>query len=215
MIAAALQPRKLVGGAAVLFLHLLVIAALLSATRWSAHPAIQTKEIILHLIAPKVQPKIKAKIATRKPIARKALPAFVPPPAFTPPAQATAPVLNGLRNQLFGCSPDQLATTTPEERAACASASLGPRYDPGATDYRDHTDRSQSAALWTRDRARKNAPLLLPCMSPQGFSPLYTAMCAAKTALKGKYDPEEQMGYQDLPDQVVNEGDTRMAPVPH
>jgi len=219
MIAAvrALEPRRLAGGAAVLILHLVVIAALLSTTRWTPSLIAEPKEIILHLIAP---PK-KAEAEKKKPAAekpksiRQPAPAFVPPPDFAIPKQSTAPALNGLNRQLFGCTPDQLATATPEERAACASASLGPRYDPGATDYRDHTDRSKSAAQWARDRARRNAPMLLPCMSPDGFSPLYTAYCLAKTAVTGKLEGEEQRGYQDQPDHIANEGDTRMAPVPH
>lgn len=217
MIAASFEPRKLAGAAAVLILHLIAIAALLSATRWhDLHIAAQ-KEIILQLITPKAPAKPKPpKTQTAKPkSAREPAPAFVPPSTFTPPPSSTAPALNGLNHQLFGCSPDQLATATPEERAACASASLGPRYDPGATDYRDHTNRSKNAAQWARDRARKNAPLLLPCMSPDGFSPLYTAYCLAKTAVTGKIDTEGQRGYQDTPDHIANEGDTRMAPVPH
>ena len=196
----AFEPRRLVGGAAVLLLHLLVILALLSTTRWTVHQIAEPKEIILNLIAPKPTPKIEEKKVPAKSLRpiHQAVPAFVPPPAFTPPP-STAPALNGLNHQLFGCTPDALALATPEERAACASASLGPRYDPGATDYRDHTDRSKSAAQWTRDRARKNAPLLLPCMSPDGWSPLYTAYCLAKTAVTGKLEGESQRGYQDKP----------------
>lgn len=219
MIAAvqAFEPRKLAGGAAVLLLHLFVILALLSITRWSVPPIAEPKEIILNLITPKPIPKIdeKKKPATKPKAVHEPAPAFVPPPRFTPQTPSTAPALNGINRQLFGCTPDALASATPQERAACASASLGPRYDPGATDFRDHTDRSKSAAQWARDRARKNAPLLLPCMSPAGFSPLYTAYCLAKTAVTGKLEGEDQMGYQDLPDHIANEGDTRMAPVPH
>lgn len=216
MIAAvqALERRKLAGGFAVLVLHLLIIAALLSATRWNEHRSEQTREIILNLITPKPLPKPMKETPSRKP-APKPAPAFVPPSTFTPPSNNSVPQLNGLNRQLFGCSPDRLATATAEERAACASASLGPRYDPGATDYRDHTDRSKSAVQWARDRARKNAPLLLPCMSPDGWSPLYTAYCLAKTAVTGKLEGESQKGYQDKPDHIANEGDTRMAPVPH
>jgi len=218
MIAAvqALEPRKLAGGLAVLVLHLLVIAALLSATRWNELQSEQSKEIILHLITPKRLPEPVKQIPLPKPAtAPRSAPAFVPPATFTPPPDTTVPQLNGLNRQLFGCSPDQLATATAQERAACASASLGPRFDSGATDYRDHTDRSKSAVQWARDRARKNAPLLLPCMSPDGWSPLYTAYCLAKTAVTGKLEGESQKGYQDKPDYIANEGDTRMAPVPH
>jgi hypothetical protein len=148
MIAAAqaLEPRRVVGGLAVLVLHLLIIAALLSATRWNEQKSEQTKEIILNLITPRPLPKPAKETPPRKPAAaQKPAPAFVPPAAFTPPPDTAMPQLNGLNRQLFGCSPDRLAAATAQERAACASASLGPRYDPGATDYRDHTDRSKSA----------------------------------------------------------------------
>src|SRR5690242_8567511 len=190
MIAAVqtLEPRKLAGGAAVLLLHLLVIAALLSTTRWSPQQIAGPKEIILRLIAPKTAPKHNEKKspAAKPEIAREPAPAFVPPPAFTPPAESSSPPLNGLNRQLFGCTPDRLATATPEERAACASASLGPRYDPSATDYRDHTDRAHQAARWARERARKNAPALLPCMNPAAANPFYTLACLGKAAMDGK-----------------------------
>jgi hypothetical protein len=217
MIAAALEPRKLAGAAAVLILHLIAIAALVSATHWHGSYTGTPKEIILHLITPKAPAKPEAqKARIAKPEAdHKPAPAFVPPSTFTPPSSSTAPPLNGLNRQLFGCAPDQLATATPEERAACASASLGPTYDPGATDWRDHTNRSKNAAQWARDRARKNAPLLLPCMSPQaaGVS-LYTLYCLGKAAMTGKFDKTDP-DYGDMPDHIANEGDTRMAPVPH
>jgi hypothetical protein len=212
-------PRKLAGAALVLLLHLLAILALISATRWYAQKAEGGREIILHLIAP---PKPQtSQTALAKPEKKIPLPKIVrePVPATTIntplPQIPTAPSLNSLNQQLFGCTPDALASATPEQRSACASASLGPRFDPHAMDYRDHTDRSKSAAQWARDRARKNGPLLLPCMSPQGWSPLYTAMCLAKTAVTGKLEGESQYGYQDVPQSVPNEGDTRMAPVPH
>ncbi|HEY4124177.1 MAG TPA: hypothetical protein VGM36_06150 [Rhizomicrobium sp.] len=219
MIAAvqAFEPRKLVGGAVVLILHLLVIAALLAATRWNGHQSEQTKEIILNLIAPKPLPKAEEKkpAPDKKTALPKHAPAFVPPATFIPPVNNSVPQLNGLNRQLFGCSPDQMATATAEERAACASASLGPQFDSGATDYRDHTDRSKNRVQWARDRARKNAPLLLPCMSPQAMGvSIYTLYCLGKAAVTGKFDKDDP-GYQDMPDHIANEGDTRMAPVPH
>ena len=218
MIAAvrAFELQKLAGGAAVLLLHLLVIAALLSTTNWTIRQIAQPREIILRLLAPKTAPKPEEKkVAPAKlPPTGKAAPAFVPPSTFEPPADNPVPQLNGLNRQLFGCTPDQLATATAEERAACASVSLGPRYDSAATDYRDHTGRSKDAALWARDRARKNAPLLLPCMNPQGFSPLYTLYCLGKSAVEGKVDTRAQLNYADKPEQIhiPNNGDPPSAP---
>jgi hypothetical protein len=210
-------PRKLAGAAAVLLLHLLAILALLSATRWYAQKPGEGREIILNLIVPpkpQTKPEELAKPQTKIPPPKRQT---VPSTTINTPVPEipTAPSLNGLNQQLFGCTPDALASATPEQRSACASASLGPRFDPHAMDYRDHTDRSKSAAQWARDRARKNSPMLLPCMSPQGFSPLYTAYCLAKTAVTGKLEGESQYGYQDVPQSAPNEGDTRMAPVPH
>jgi len=209
----AFEPRKFAGGAIVLALHLLVIAMLLRATQWHAEPATVVKEIIIHLIAPPKPPQSKPE-EEKKIAPRTESPSTARPYSFTPPTTLPAMPSSGLNQQLFGCTPDQLATASPEQRAHCASASLGPRYDPSATDYRDHTDRSKNTAQWFRDRARKNAPMLLPCMSPAGFSPLYTAYCLAKTAVAGKLEGESQFGYQDMPDHQVNEGDTRMAPTP-
>ena len=214
----ALQPRRLAGGTAVALLHLVVIVLLLHATQRHVQPAPSVKEIILRLVA---QPQMRGppmhksgKSEERSARPRRILPAENPHgSSFKSFEKVPAMPSSGLSQQLFGCSPDQLATATAEQRARCAS--LGPQYDAGATDYRDHTDRSKSAALWFRDRARKNAPLLLPCMSPAGWSPLYTAYCLAKSAVTRKLDPEEQPGYQDMPDHAVNEGDTRLAPTPH
>jgi hypothetical protein len=203
MIAAlqALEPRRLAGGLAVLVLHLLIIAALLSATRWNEQQSEQTREIILHLIAPKRLPEPAKKIPLPKPITAPK-PAFVPPATFSPPPDNTMPQLNGLNRQLFGCAPNQLAAATAQERAACASASLAPHYDPHATDYRDHTDRSKDAVRWARGRARKNGPMLLPCANPQSIIDTFGLgglLCLAKAARDGKFDPDMQPGYADKP----------------
>ncbi|HWA31254.1 MAG TPA: hypothetical protein VG867_09145 [Rhizomicrobium sp.] len=209
------QPRRIAGGVIVLALHLLAVAMLLRATQWHAEPATSAKEIIMRLIALPKPPQSKPEEKKKIPPQQVRAPASPYGYSFTPPETLPAAPPSGLNQQLFGCAPDQLAAATAEERAYCASASLGPRYDPTATDYHDHTDRSKNAAQWFRDRARKNAPMLLPCMSPGGFSPLYTAYCLAKTAVTGKLEGESQFGYEDMPDRQPNEGDTRMAPTPH
>ena len=208
--------RKFAGAAAVLLFHILVIAAFLSVTRWNDYSAREAREIVLHLVVPQTpKPKEVAKPYRKIAVPRSTSGYSPPATSFVLPETMTAPAMNGQGGQLFDCKADQLATATPQQRAACAAASLSPRYDPNDVDFRDHTDRSKNAMQWARDRARKNAPLLLPCMSPGMFDPVYTAYCLGKTALQGKIDPESQPGYQDLPDHVLNEGDTRMAPAPH
>jgi hypothetical protein len=208
--------RKSAGATTVLLFHILILAAFLSATRWNDYPAKERREIVLYLVTPQTpKPKEVAK-APRKIAGPRGTFSYSPPAtSFVLPETMTAPAMNGQSGQFFDCKADQLATATQQQRTACAAASLSPRYDPNDVDFRDHTDRSKNAVQWARDRARKNAPLLLPCMSPGMFDPVYTAYCLGKTALQGKIDPESQPGYQDLPDHVVNEGDTRMAPTPH
>lgn len=207
--------RRFGGFAAVLAFHVAIVAAFLNATQWRDHHDTQIREIVLHLVMPPVQRPEPLTKNPKRAAVRRTEPNSSPPAFFVPPSILNAPTANGLNRRFFDCSPEQLMAATPEQRAACASASLAPRYDPGAVDYRDHTDRSKSAALWAEDRARKNAPFLLPCMSPGGFNPLYTAYCLSKSALQGKVDPKDQPGYEDMPEHAVNEGDTRMATAPH
>jgi hypothetical protein len=102
----------------------------------------------------------------------------------------------GLNQSLFGCDGTNREALTPQERAHCAAAPYG--MHPGnGVDWRDHTPDSRYAALWAQGRDRKNAPLLLPCMSPVGFSPLAVAACAAKAVVEGRIKPDEQSSYAD------------------
>jgi len=105
---------------------------------------------------------------------------------------APSPSLDGLHGSLFGCA--DLDKLSPEERARCGSALAVP---DNSVDFRDGVNRSRSAALWEQRRERKNAPLLLPCMNPNGFSPLGTALCLAKSAAEGGFKPDEQPSYAD------------------
>jgi hypothetical protein len=202
--------RRTAGAALVLLLHIALVAALINAISETPRIAQAEREIMLQFLPPPNKPKpLPGHRSEGRP--SPALPDYHG--ITLPPAAPEAPSLGGLGRSLFGCSPENLANLPPDERTRCAAAmAMGPG---NSVDFRDHVNRSADAALWERDRARKNSPFLLPCMSPQGFSPLYTAYCAAKTALDGKFDPEDQLGYQDLPDHTVNEGNTRMAPVPH
>ena len=78
-----------------------------------------------------------------------------------------------------------------------------------SVDFRDHVNRSADAAHWERGRARKNNPLLLPCMNPQaaGIS-LGTLLCLGEGAVEG-FDLDNQPGYGDTPTvtHVPNNGD--------
>ncbi len=204
--------NKVIGATFVALLHLALIAALMNAIT-NTPPIVPAAHEIIMRFLPRMLPEKPeaARPAEHRPAGRQA-PALPDYRGITiPSAPSEAPSLGELHRSLFGCTDGERSDLSPAERAHCANTFA--RDD--SVDIRDGTTRSRAAALWERDRQRRNAPFLMPCMSPQGFSPLYTAYCAAKTALDGKIDPEDQLGYQDLPDHTVNEGDTRMAPVPH
>ncbi len=193
--------------AAVLLLHAVIVLALLAYSNERivrVQPVLQ--EIVLRFQAlPKPSPP-------RRP-GRGAV-------QLSGPAQALpdyrgivipdAPVSPELRQSLFGCTDGERSDLSPAERARCANAFA--RDD--SVDIHDGTTRSRAAALWERGRQHKDAPLLLPCMSPQGFSPLYTALCAAQTAVDGKYDPDDKPGYfdQQTTVHVANGGDPPNSP---
>jgi len=100
---------------------------------------------------------------------------------------------------------------TPEQQAACASASSGMKRDD-SVDFADHTNRVRDAALWARQKARKNGPLLLPCASTQSiYATLSTATlaCLANGAINGM-DLDARPMYGDKPQDeghVPNNGD--------
>jgi hypothetical protein len=133
--------------------------------------------------------------------------------AFTVPAMKDndAKALQGLGRALFDCRPENLSTLTPEEQADCASASSGMKKDD-SVDFADHSDRVRDAALWARQKARKNGPLLLPCASTQSiYATLSTATlaCLADGAINGM-DLDARPMYGDKPKDeghVPNNGD--------
>jgi hypothetical protein len=193
--------RRLVGAGVVAALHVAIIAALLALSheRIVVPRAAPSGELIWFLppppkkivapVKPDAAPQPRATLSAP----RNPLPDYrgitIPD---APPAAAAAPSLGGLHGTLFGCA--DLDKLSPEERVRCGSALAVP---DNAVDFHDGVNRSRSAALWERGRLRKNAPLLLPCMNPNGFSPLATALCLAKSAATGELKPDEQPSYAD------------------
>ncbi len=102
-----------------------------------------------------------------------------PPPrtVFIPPTKPAAPVFRalaplppdvptdakGLALSLFGCTPENLANLTPEQRAHCteapAMASFGGRID---APFQEH---ALEAARWRAAVAERNTPLAVPCIT--------------------------------------------------
>ncbi len=117
--------------------------------------------------------------------------------AEPPPAAAT----DGLGHALFDCQGQDLSRLSAERRAHCAGSIFAAH--PGSDDdVREPRERSVAAARWARGRARKNAPLLLPCMSPQAAGiGLGTLLCLGKGAIDG-FDLDAMPGYGDSSEQV-------------
>jgi hypothetical protein len=187
---------RLVSLGAVAALHVAIIAALLTPSheKVAVPRAVPSEELIWFL-----PPRPKKPVAAPKPaeaLPEAAISAPTPLPDYRgimiPNGLPAAPSLRGLHGTLFGCA--NLDKLSPEERARCGSALAVP---DNTVDFRDGVNRSRSAALWEHGRERKNAPLLLPCMNPNGFSPLGTALCLAKSAAEGSFKPDEQPSYAD------------------
>ena len=162
------------------------------------------------LAPPKPQPGLKPQEHERPQTGRPE-PAIVLPRSdhsiTLPPA-----ALKQLGQSLFGCAPEKLVGLTAEERARCHNErGLGPDNND---DFSDRSARIPGAALFAREKTVKNVPLLLPCMNPYGFAPLYTLGCAAKTLMDGKYDPNARPVYGDKPEAPSNPGGFPSKPLP-
>jgi hypothetical protein len=197
----AMPLRKLASAGGVVVLHMLVLMMWL--THVDVRRAAMPRETILYL-AP-LQKPAAPKPATPPRAPRPAVHVQPLPDAhaITVPTfkDSVAPPLPGLGRSLFGCRPENYANLSPEEQAACASASNGPRFD-GTPDFRDRSDRVSGAALWARQKARKNGPLLLPCASPNGIGVgIGTALCLGGLIAHG-VKPDKQPIYGDRPQDV-------------
>lgn len=205
--------RRTGGAGLVLLLHLMAIAFLLRATMPAVqHVSVAPDGTVWFVLPPRVKPQ---------PV--RVVPAPTAPPhstRFAVPRNAitTAPIVPNITTHgdlhalLFDCAPENLANLPPEQRAQCLNAP-GSTKPPSDTEvYAEHPTRSHDAAHWARGRARKDAPFLLPCASPDSilatFS-LATLLCLAKAAKQGKFDLDELPGYGDKPEaiQTPNGGD--------
>jgi len=199
--------RKISGAAAVTVLHIAFIAALLNATimRDTVRPV--SRETILFLQPPNPQIKRFA------PPVRRIVPAFTRQSwqgITLPQANETAKA-PGLGFQLFDCRIENISKLTEERRVLCAELSSGLKPD-GSVGFVDRSARVRGAALWARQKARKNVPGLLPCTSNRSiYATLSTAtlFCLAKGAISGM-DLDARPMYGDKPEEeshLPNNGD--------
>ncbi len=200
--------RKVFGAAAVLVLHIAVVAILLRATivRGIFIPA--SHETILFL-----PPLPKPEIRHVEPPARRTMPTFNLQHyrGFTlPQTNEDSKAHPALGFQLFDCRIENISRLTEEQRALCAKSSTGPK--PGdSVDFADHTGRARDAVRWAREKQRKNQPLLLPCASSQSIYATLsteTILCLAHGAIGG-FDVDAGPIYGERPEEthVPNGGD--------
>jgi hypothetical protein len=201
--------RRIASAGAVLVLHLIVLALWLNAST-AVRPKNAPLETILYLSPPK--PEIKPTVPAMPQPKAHAL-TLPDRSAIAVPAMKDndAKALQGLGRALFDCRAENLSKLTPEQQAGCASASSGMKKDD-SVDFADHTNRVRDAALWARQKARKNGPPLLPCASTQSiYATLSTATlaCLANGAINGM-DLDARPMYGDKPEDeghIPNNGD--------
>ncbi|HTT99411.1 MAG TPA: hypothetical protein VMF58_15285 [Rhizomicrobium sp.] len=213
--------RKAFGAAAVVILHVAIVAVLLNATMVQRMFRAAPRETILYLQPlqkPQAKPQVVPPPKRAESSARRTAPVVIPQAVHSPtsPAPTVGPASKAESvpgYQLYDCRTANLAKLTPEARAACAKAQIGPKQDKGdAVDYADHTNQIPGHERWAREKARKNAPTLLPCASNQSAfvtASTATILCLAKGAING-FDLDDQPGYDDKPNEeshVPNNGD--------
>lgn len=198
---------RAVAGGMVLLLHALAIGLFIANDRIS----VPLRETILNLpvwAPPKIMeaPPLPPREGTRP---RATSPMPDNPFVFTPNRGAITitPGARGLGG-LLNCSGD-ISKLPDEQQQACARRLYGEPLGDNAPDYRDRSNTIPGAPRWAREKAKKNAPPLLPCMSPQaaGIS-LGTLLCLGDGLING-FDPLNQPGYMDKPEDLhtPNNGD--------
>jgi hypothetical protein len=212
--------RKISGAVAVAVLHIAIVAVLLNATivQRIFKPAPRETILLLPpLPKPQAASQVKPEIKRVAPPTRTIVPALnlqnstsVTLPQ-TPPGAATANSIPGFK--LYDCREKNLSKLSEDQRAACAKAQVGPKEEKGDDlDYADHSDQIPGAERWAREKARKNAPPLLPCASNQSIAATASAAtiaCLANGVING-FDLDAQPSYGERPEDeghVPNNGD--------
>lgn len=207
-----ISAHRVAGAAIVLALHVAIALVLLHAIHVVRRPR-EGRELILTLVPlrpPSAPEPVLVPHASPSGM-RATTPVFALPPSAAAPRYVDPRALESFGRALFDCRPETVADLPPERRAQCEARGFKPR---DGIDFSDHTDRSRDAALWAHDRARKNAPLLLPCASSTALAVgLGTVLCAGDRLFNG-FDPRKEQSYGDArPEEahVPNNGDPRPA----
>jgi len=146
--------QRAFGLALVALLHLLLLLALLQSVIHPIQPK-AAREIFLRFV-PRPHPKpeeVPGPTIALPPLRGGTPPTIVSPPVTTAPA----PDLRGLGQNLFGCSPESLATALPETRSACLNG-FDRRTVTAPVDHSKNPDRWANAI-----RERNAPPGRIPC----------------------------------------------------
>lgn len=143
----------------------------------------KTQVIFLTLL----NPQTPAKHKSLKP-GSNAITPYVNPYALDPSVFSTR-AETGLATALSACDVDKYDMASDEIRAVCDRIGALIRHDPGRFGF---TSEVVDAGHWSTELARREAPVLLPCMSPNGV--MLDLFCVYNF-LVHPYDPEKRARY--------------------
>jgi hypothetical protein len=178
---------RLLGVPAGLLLQVLFIAILI----YGLQPLLQQKSIFreITLVLPRTRPPApKPLVRLRQPTARHSRQR--PQQSTAPlalPDQTTALPAENLQNfgkALFNCAPENFAHLAREDQARCPKpgGELAAREAPNLMGSPSHV---QDEAHWTAELARKQSPVLLPCMTRMGAAVVVNFICIAGKIVDG------------------------------
>ncbi len=187
----AFRKRLSALGVTALF-HIAIIALILEGLpkRYETAPSKETETTITLLpVLPPPLPTKKKRIRPGSTGSNAITPYFNPYTYHAP--SALTPNVQGLSMALAACAPEKYDMASDEIRTVCGRIGALLRNDRGHFGVaQDVTDPKH----WQRELARREAPYLAPCMSSQGFSPLYTLLCVYDVLMHG-YNTEKMQRY--------------------
>jgi hypothetical protein len=165
----------------------LIIHALVTPTPPPQKTERETQIVFLPTL-PTLPLPAKAKRLRRPTSGANALTTYVNPYTFNAQPFA-APRSQGLASALSACDVDKYDMASDEIRAACARIGALIKHDPGRFGFTTHV---ADAPHWQRELARREAPLLAPCMSASGVDVLYTLTCIYEEIFTGHREDKRQ-----------------------
>ncbi len=151
---------QLIAAGAVLLVHILLIAIILSGIPKIIGVRSNTQELFF-VFAP--LPKPREKLPPAQPTLSIRAPVFRKLPASPKAETGSSPQINGLRLSIARCAPENLANLSPEERDRCSSAWVGPSPPPGDAIPGTVREHAVASDTWRASIARRNSVIRVPC----------------------------------------------------